>query len=58
MSCLVAERGQAVRMTAVRTAIVRHLAEALGCPRCHMHTGHPLLARGASFPQSTPVVDE
>jgi lipoyl(octanoyl) transferase len=58
MSCLVAERGQAVRMTAVRSAIVRHLAEALGCPRCHMHTGHPLLARGAGFPKNAPVVDE
>jgi lipoate-protein ligase B len=50
MSCLVAERGQAVRMTAVRSAMVRHLAEALGCQRYHMHTGHPLLVGEAGFP--------
>ena len=58
MSFLVAERGLAVRMTAVRTAVIRHLAEALGCPRCHMHTGHPLLAGRGGFPHNVRVVDE
>jgi hypothetical protein len=37
-------------MTAVRSAMVRHLAEALGCQRYHMHTGHPLLVGEAGFP--------
>jgi lipoate-protein ligase B len=45
MSSLVAERGPAVRMASVRTAVIRHLAESLGCPRYHMYTGHPLLRR-------------
>jgi lipoyl(octanoyl) transferase len=44
MSCLVAERGRPVRMTAVRAELVRHLTEALGCDRYHLHTGHPWLA--------------
>jgi lipoate-protein ligase B len=43
MSCLVAERGRPVRMTSVRAEVVRHLAEALGCDRYHLHTGHPWL---------------
>jgi len=42
-SSLVAEhRGQA-KMTAVRAALVQHLATAFGCERYHLYTGHPLL---------------
>ncbi len=43
MSCLVAEHRGRVRMTTVRAGLVRHLAEALGCTRYHLYTGHPLL---------------
>jgi lipoyl(octanoyl) transferase len=43
MSCLVAERCGPVRMTAVRAALVRRLAECFGCDRYHLYTGHPLL---------------
>ncbi|NQU19714.1 MAG: hypothetical protein HQ567_00415 [Candidatus Nealsonbacteria bacterium] len=43
MSCLLAERRGPARMTAVRAAIVGHLAEAFGCERYHLHTGHPWL---------------
>lgn len=45
MSCLVAERGQPVKMTSVRAELIRHLTEALGCDRYHLYTGHPLLGR-------------
>ncbi len=45
ISSLVAERGRAVRMTSVRAAVARHLAQAFGCDRYHLHTGHPLLQR-------------
>lgn len=45
MSSLVAERGPGVRMASVRTAVIRHLAESLGCQRYHLYTGHPLLRR-------------
>ena len=47
MSCLVAERRGCVRMTTVRATLVRHLAEALGCDRYHLYTGHPLLRGGS-----------
>ena len=43
MSSLVAERCGPIRMTAVRAALVRRLAEAFGCDRYHLYTGHPLL---------------
>lgn len=43
MSCLVAERCGPVRMTTVRTELVRRLSEAFGCDRYHLYTGHPLL---------------
>jgi len=43
MSSLVAERCGPVRMTAVRAALVRRLAEAFGSDRYHLYTGHPLL---------------
>lgn len=51
MSSLVADRGPSVRMASVRTAVIRHLAESLGCQRYHLYTGHPLLRRcsGAEF---------
>jgi lipoyl(octanoyl) transferase len=43
MSSLVAERRGPVRMTGVRAALVRRLAERFGCDRYHLYTGHPLL---------------
>jgi lipoyl(octanoyl) transferase len=48
MSCLVAERGRPVRMTSARAAVVGRLADALGCPRYHMYTGHPWLRESES----------
>jgi len=45
MSNLVAERGRAATMPAVRAAVVRHLTETLGCDGYHLYTGHPLLKR-------------
>jgi lipoyl(octanoyl) transferase len=47
MSCLVAERRGPVRMTSVRAALIRRLAECFGCDRYHLYTGHPLLRVGA-----------
>lgn len=44
MSSLLSERPQPIKMTAVRAALVAHLAAAFGCQRHHLHTGHPLLA--------------
>jgi lipoyl(octanoyl) transferase len=46
MSCLVAERRRPVRMTSIRAELVCRLADAFGCARYHLHTGHPWLARG------------
>ncbi len=43
MSSILSERPAPVRMTAVRAALVTHLATALGCERHHLHTGHPHL---------------
>jgi hypothetical protein len=43
MSSILSERPVPVRMTAVRAALVAHLAAALGCERHHLHTGHPHL---------------
>lgn len=45
MSSLMVERQGSVKMTAVRSGIVRHFAEAFGAARYHIHTSHPLLAR-------------
>lgn len=45
MSGLAVERRHGVRMTAVREAVVRHLAAALGADRYHIHSRHPLLVR-------------
>jgi len=49
MSSILSERPAPVRMTAVRAALVAHLAAALGCERHHLHTGHPHLP---DLPQS------
>ena len=46
MSCLVAERQKPVKMTSVRAELVGRLADAFGCDRYHLHTGHPLLRQG------------
>jgi lipoyl(octanoyl) transferase len=43
MSSLAVERQGAVRMTAVRESVVRHVSAALGFERYHWNTGHPLL---------------
>jgi lipoyl(octanoyl) transferase len=51
MSSLLSERPQSIKMTAVRAALVAHLAAAFGCQRHHLHTGHPLLAE---MPPSQP----
>jgi lipoyl(octanoyl) transferase len=45
MSCLVAELGKPTKMTTVRAELVCRLADAFGCDRYHLHTGHPLLGR-------------
>ena len=45
MSCLMAERRQPVKMTSVRAELVRRLADAFGCDRYHLFTGHPWLRR-------------
>jgi len=44
MGCLLAERQATVRMTGVRAALVKTLAAAFDCPRCHLFTGHPWLS--------------
>jgi lipoyl(octanoyl) transferase len=44
MGCLLAERRTAVRMSAVRSALVESLAESLGTRMYHLLTGHPWLA--------------
>ena len=43
-SSILAERSLPVKMTAVRAALVAHLAAEFGCQRHHLHTGHPHLA--------------
>jgi lipoyl(octanoyl) transferase len=43
ISCLVAERQGPVRMTSVRAGLIPRLAEAFGCDRHHLYTGHPML---------------
>ena len=45
ISCLMAERRQPSKMTALRAALVRQLTESFGCTRYHLYTGHPLLRR-------------
>jgi len=54
MSSLAVERQkQSVKVTTVRTAIIRHLAYAFGCERYHLYTGHPLLRMTPSEQQRT-----
>jgi lipoyl(octanoyl) transferase len=48
MGCLVAEHRKPVRMTSVRVELIRHLTDALGCTRYHLHTGHPYLRTAVS----------
>jgi hypothetical protein len=48
ISSLMSERRGSVRMPAVRAALVRRLADAFGCDRYHLYTGHPLLRRVAA----------
>jgi lipoyl(octanoyl) transferase len=43
MSSLMAERRGSIKMTMVRAALVSRLAEAFGCDRYHLFTGHPYL---------------
>jgi lipoyl(octanoyl) transferase len=43
MSCLLAERHGAAKMTTVRAELVRQLTAALGCDRYHLYSGHPWL---------------
>jgi lipoyl(octanoyl) transferase len=47
MSCLLAERRLAVRMTSFRAALVPSLATAFSCSRYHVCSGHPLLRKRA-----------
>jgi lipoyl(octanoyl) transferase len=51
MSSLMAERCGLVKMTTVRATLIRRLAEAFGCDRYHLHTGHPLLRNRATSRQ-------
>jgi lipoyl(octanoyl) transferase len=44
MTSLAAERREPARMARVREGLIRHLPEAFGASRCHVFTGHPLLA--------------
>ena len=48
ISSLVAERRRPVRMTGVRAELIPRLAEAFGCDRYHLHTGHPMLRRAVA----------
>lgn len=45
ISSLVAERQRPVKMTSVRAELIPHLADAFGCDRYHLYTGHPMLRR-------------
>jgi lipoyl(octanoyl) transferase len=47
MSSLISERCGPVRMETARAALIRRLAEAFGCDRYHLYTGHPLLRENA-----------
>ena len=51
MSCLVAERRRPAKMSSVRSELIRHLAEAFGCDRYHLHTGDPWLPPERRDPQ-------
>jgi lipoyl(octanoyl) transferase len=45
MSSLMAERRGSIKMTMVRAALVGRLADAFGCDRYHLFTGHPYLKK-------------
>lgn len=45
MGSLAAERRGAVKMSNVRTTLVENLADAFGCDRFHLYSGHPMLRR-------------
>jgi lipoyl(octanoyl) transferase len=51
-SSLLSEHGRPVKMASVRAAVVKHLAETLGCESYHLHTGHPFLAE---LPPGSPL---
>ncbi|HEX3659560.1 MAG TPA: hypothetical protein VHV55_27480 [Pirellulales bacterium] len=44
MSSLASERVHGLRMSGMRERVVRHVSAALGAPRYHVFSGHPLLA--------------
>lgn len=45
ISSLNAERVRPTQMSQVRSAMIRHVCEALGYPEYHIYTGHPFLKR-------------
>ncbi|HEY5315788.1 MAG TPA: hypothetical protein VIK18_24885 [Pirellulales bacterium] len=45
MSSLASERVHGLRMSGMRERVVRHVSAALGAPRYHVYSGHPLLVR-------------
>ena len=51
MSCLLAERRRAVRMSQVRSALVESIGDAFECEDYHITTGHPELKRMAKTQQ-------
>mgnify|MGYP002622857272 CR=1 FL=1 len=55
MSSLAVERRGAARITAVRSQLVRELADAFGCDRYHLYTGHPLWKSVAPEPLKATV---
>ena len=48
LSCLLAERRRAVRMSQVRSALIESVGHAFGCEDYHITTGHPELRRMVS----------
>jgi lipoyl(octanoyl) transferase len=48
ISCLVAERQGPVKMTSVRAELIPRLAQAFGCDRYHLYTGHPMLRQAVT----------
>ncbi|MBN2294427.1 MAG: hypothetical protein JXM70_18505 [Pirellulales bacterium] len=51
-SSLMIERRHRANMSAVRTALVHHLSESLGCQRYHIYTGHPMLKGRTVMPSA------
>jgi lipoyl(octanoyl) transferase len=48
LSSLMAERRGSIKMTMIRAALVGRLADAFGCDRYHLFTGHPYLREKSS----------